>query len=156
MNKRISSTAYLSSLSASASFLWMSFSTAQFRVEFSDGAWIMDGRIYGFPFPYTYRNTVSSLQETIILPAAALDFALTLAIVLALLAGWKHASPRSYVNLRSPHRWRKTKNTIVLAAALVLASKALFAFVFETDLSYDWTYYGDEFVFETISFGFRP
>jgi len=55
--------------------------TTEFKVLFTDGAWIIGDKIYGFPLPYIYDNVVSSLEHDIIILYLIIDLIVYFIIV---------------------------------------------------------------------------
>ncbi|TGK37488.1 hypothetical protein EHQ12_09300 [Leptospira gomenensis] len=113
-----------------------------------DGGWILNNRIYGFPFPYIYDNVVSSLEHSIILIYFFVDFTFYLLLVSAFFFSFKN----EIENFLSSKRGNFFFFGWVIAAFFVTSIRLLFYFFFVTMIDWDLGFRGDSV--RWIGFGF--
>lgn len=120
--------------------------TAVHEPVYSDGVWVLDDKIYGFPFPFIYNNVTSSLDQTFILSHFLLDFAcyfliVSLFVQSVLLVLKREVGPR-----------KKQIPVIIInsLALLVIQANIYFAIHWINDFRWGFNAYGDELVLKSF------
>jgi hypothetical protein len=128
--------------------------TAEFKVLFTDGAWIIGDKIYGFPLPYIYDNVVSSGEHSIIILYLILDL-----IVYFIIAGIiyfliKIIILKFNINYKFNNRIQIFFISLLNAVSIIfIIFHIVIAILLNYSISWNLNYYGDSLKFYTLYIG---
>jgi hypothetical protein len=130
-----------------------SYITVVYTPIYTDGAWILDHKIYGFPLPYIYNNVVSSMEYDIIVLFMVIDFVMYCVLTALLFYVMKKCTMPILLKIK-PVTYKKLLFALYAAAVLVILFHACAAFILNYSIIWKPDYHGSKLIYEAIQFGF--
>jgi hypothetical protein len=128
--------------------------TAEFKVLFTDGAWIIGDKIYGFPLPYIYDNVVSSLEYNIIILYLVIDLIVYFIIAGIILLLINVIIFKFNIDFKFNKKIRIFFIGLLSAVSIILIIfHVVIAILLNYSVSWNLNYYGDLIKFNTLYIG---